>query len=402
MLLCVGVRSPAVAADDILQKNDRVVFIGNTFADQLRLNGYVESLLTVRRPKLNLTFRVLGWSGDTLTVRPRPLNFGSLDTHLTRLQADVVVACFGMNESYAGGQGLAGFEKNWNQFLDHLKTRTYNGRTPPRVVLVAPIAHEALAEQYADAQTHNRKTTQYVAVMQKVAAQRNLPLLDLYAASNSLSAESGSQKLTRNGIHLNGYGYWALGKTMADALTPVEGVWKVSVDTQANSASGEGTRVSALKVEAARVAFTVTDERLPDPAPPLESIVHDSLARKLPALVVRGLPAGTYALAINGTRVASAQADAWAQGVRLQQTPAHALSEAIREDINAKNAQFFYRWRAHNAEYVFGRRAKPFGVVSFPPEMQKFDEMIDEKDKSIQRLNRPSKEQTWELVPLTE
>ena len=153
-------------------------------------------------------------------------------------------------------------------------------------------------------------------------------------------------------------------------------------------------------MEADRVAFTVTDERLPDPAPPLGSIVHESLAEQLPVLAVRGLPAGTYALLINGTRITSAEADAWARGVRLKETPARALSEAVRAEINAKNAQFFYRWRAHNAEYVFGRRAKPFGVVSFPPEMQKFDEMIDEKDMSIQRLNRPSKRQHWELVPL--
>ena len=41
------------------------------------------------------------------------------------------------------------------------------------------------------------------------------------------------------------------------------------------------------------------------------------------------------------------------------------LAEAVRR----KNELFFYRWRAVNGEYIYGRRKEPFGVVNFPAEM---------------------------------
>ena len=106
-----------------LQEGDRVVFIGNTFADQLRMNNYLETLLTSQADVPGLTFRNLAWSGDTLTLRPRPLNFGSLDDHLKAQRADVIIACFGMNESFDGEAGLAEYTKAWEQFLQHLACR---------------------------------------------------------------------------------------------------------------------------------------------------------------------------------------------------------------------------------------------------------------------------------------
>jgi hypothetical protein len=35
-----------------------------------------------------------------------------------------------------------------------------------------------------------------------------------------------------------------------------------------------------------------------------------------------------------------------------------------------KNQHFFYRWRAVNGEYIYGRRREPFGVISYPPEIK--------------------------------
>ena len=57
--------------------------------------------------------------------------------------------------------------------------------------------------------------------------------------------------------------------------------------------------------------------------------------------------------------------------------------EDLRELVVEKNKQFFFRWRPINAEYVYGRRREPFGIVSFPPEMKQLDEMIARLDASI-------------------
>ncbi len=55
----------------------------------------------------------------------------------------------------------------------------------------------------------------------------------------------------------------------------------------------------------------------------------------------------------------------------------------LRKLVQIKNQHFFYKWRAVNGEYIYGRRKAPFGVVSYPPEMKKLDQMITSLDQVI-------------------
>src|SRR5262245_61434387 len=88
------------------QKGDRIVLVGNPFAERAREFGYLETLLQIRFPDLGLTFRNLGYSADEVNLQPRPLNFGDNHQHLTAVKADVIFLCFGMNESFKGAAGL--------------------------------------------------------------------------------------------------------------------------------------------------------------------------------------------------------------------------------------------------------------------------------------------------------
>lgn len=60
-----------------------------------------------------------------------------------------------------------------------------------------------------------------------------------------------------------------------------------------------------------------------------------------------------------------------------------AAVEKLRAFIIEKNRQFMLRWRPVNAEYVFGRRKEPFGVLTFPPEMALLDKQIADLDQKI-------------------
>ncbi len=60
-----------------------------------------------------------------------------------------------------------------------------------------------------------------------------------------------------------------------------------------------------------------------------------------------------------------------------------AAVERLRQRIIEKNRQFMLRWRPVNAEYVFGRRKEPFGVLSFPPEMEQLDRQLTALDLEI-------------------
>src|SRR3954463_1654580 len=88
-----------------LKQGDRIAIIGNTTADRLQHDGWLETYLYSRFPRHELVFRNLGFSGDEVTLRLRSANFGTPDQWLTKTKADVVFAFFGYNESFAGSPG---------------------------------------------------------------------------------------------------------------------------------------------------------------------------------------------------------------------------------------------------------------------------------------------------------
>src|SRR4051794_31703419 len=96
------------SADDVkppvpfaLQKGDHICLIGNTLADRMQHDGWLETILYSRFPQHDLVVRDLGFSGDELTLRLRSAGFGSPDEHLAKQKTDVIFAFFGYNESFA-------------------------------------------------------------------------------------------------------------------------------------------------------------------------------------------------------------------------------------------------------------------------------------------------------------
>ena len=89
VLLCVLVliSESAATAQQLkleVKKGDHIAVIGNTLADRMQHSGHLEAMLHYRFPEHNLVVRDLGFSGDTLTERPRSDNFGSPDQWLTQ------------------------------------------------------------------------------------------------------------------------------------------------------------------------------------------------------------------------------------------------------------------------------------------------------------------------------
>ena len=65
-VLLILAPSLVAAAPFELKDGDRVVWIGNTLIEREQRHGYWELLLTLRAPERHITFRNLGWSGDTV------------------------------------------------------------------------------------------------------------------------------------------------------------------------------------------------------------------------------------------------------------------------------------------------------------------------------------------------
>jgi lysophospholipase L1-like esterase len=204
VLWIVGL-APSAAAQPrlVFSRHDRVALVGNTLAERQMLFNHFEALLLARFPDLELTVRNLGWSGDTPSLQPRPLNFGDAATHLTAQKADVVVGFFGLNESFAGETGVAAFERELEAWVAQHRAARYNGRAAPRLVLVSPIAQERLARLvHVDVEARNRELARYTDAMRALAARLDVTFADVFTPMRGAMAKA-PEPLTVNGIHLN-------------------------------------------------------------------------------------------------------------------------------------------------------------------------------------------------------
>src|SRR5438270_4464231 len=200
---------PAPAGKFELRLGDHVCFIGNTLADRMQHDGWLETALHRRFPKHELVVRNLGFSGDELTLRLRSANFGSPDQWLTRCKADVVFAFFGYNESFAGKDGLDKFRMDLEGFIKHMLGQKYNGQSAPRLVLFSPIAHEDLHDRnLPDGSVNNLHLERYTAAMADVARMNQVFFVDLFTPSVKFYPNR-PRPMTTNGIHLTGAGnHW--------------------------------------------------------------------------------------------------------------------------------------------------------------------------------------------------
>ncbi len=161
-----------------LEKGDRICFIGNLLLDAERRYGHLETLIHQHHPKHEVTVRNLAWPADEIDLMPRPDNFGDLDQHLTYFKADVIIAAYGYNESFAGNEGLPAFKQRLEKFLTHLKSHAYNGKTAPRIVLVSPVAGETYGGGKAVMRNGNNLAL-YTHAMDEVARKTQVGFVNL-------------------------------------------------------------------------------------------------------------------------------------------------------------------------------------------------------------------------------
>ncbi len=217
-LLLAFVATTAQAGPLELKKGDHISFIGNTLAERMQHDGWLEAQIQSRFPGHELVIRNLGYSGDELTVRLRSAGFGSPDEHLTANKSDVVFAFFGYNESFGGPEGLDAFKRDLDGFIKHTLSEKYNGKSAPRLVLFSPIAHENLGDRnLPDGTATNKNLALYTEAMAQVARANNVLFVDLFTPTRNLFRKSDTP-LTINGIHLTQQGNKELATIIATAL----------------------------------------------------------------------------------------------------------------------------------------------------------------------------------------
>ncbi len=358
-----------------LKPNDRICFVGETLAEREALFGDFESLLHSQFPNHHLTFRNLAFSADTPEwllqdlakgeSAIRALNFGGIDKYLKEQKADVLFLFFGMNDSFAGDKGLDAFSEQLDTLVKAYGKRTWNDKSPPRMVLVSPIAHEKLGGQFRDPTPHNKDLANYVKRMKTIAGGNEIPFVDLFTPTLAVMNDKTGQALTFNGIHLTRYGHWATAHFLIDGL----GLTKAGPVLNLDGPSEFTRQAKLIKYLA--------------PPPPFGSKVHESLADRLPRIMSAKVPDKLLALEMNGVIWQPMSKKTLPTGQAILSSPWQEAGEMLRLAVVDRNTEFFYAWRAVNGEYIYGRRKEPFGVVNFPAEFEQQRKIVDEHDSVI-------------------
>jgi lysophospholipase L1-like esterase len=394
---------------------DRVVFLGSGFIERLQNTGYLETMITAAFPHKKITFRNLGWSGDTVRGDARA-GFGTRADGFARLVSDVAMCdptvlliCYGENEAHAGNAGLADFRAGLNTLLDVLE------RTGARIVLLGPRQHENLGPPLPDPAKYNADLRKYNNVIGQVAKEREHRFVDLFGVefANQNGKESVKKggfpagrfgdpssplPLTENGIALSSWGDFQLSRELA-AILGVQ--FRHSIEIDLNTMDYVATNTSIVKAakndRAIELEFLdlslawAVGEADSGEGPPLKSFLR-----------IRAIDAPGYSITSGGKEIGTF-AGTFIPSLDIVHNPrmnghAAAIGAQVAELswlINEKNALFFHRYRPQNETYLFLFRKHEQGNNAV--EIPQFDPLIEELEKKIDELKKPVK-QKFELI----
>ena len=226
-----------------LNQGSRIFLIGNNLPSRMMNYGFFETEMHLRYPDSLLFIRNMGDGGNTPGFRPHsgrnsPWAFpgaeafqtelakrsgseGHLETEdewLKRLQADIIIAFFGYNESFEGPEGLGNYKAELEAFIHHTFGQKYNGDTT-QLAIVSPIAFEDLSDRYdlPKGETENENLRLYTEAMKEVAERNKVLFIDAFNPSKKWF-DSSNEPLTIDGFQLNEEGYKRFAIFLADEV----------------------------------------------------------------------------------------------------------------------------------------------------------------------------------------
>jgi lysophospholipase L1-like esterase len=359
----------------VLKDGDRVVLLGSALIEHEQSHGYLETRLMRRFPDASITFRNLGWSGDTVRGDARtsgfqnPDGFARLLKEVKAQRPTVIFIAYGTNESFDGAQGLPGFLKGMENLLDQLAP------LKARIILLSPTFHEDLGRAFPDPTERNRNLEQYTAALKKLADSRRLRFVDLFHPFAEIPLCFPRMRVTTNGLLPNERGYILMAAFVEEVLgdSPKE-TWEVELDGSGKELHLQAAKVFNAKPGQDRLSFDIVPQFLPDPS-------DDGKRSPLgSALRINGLRPGRYALWLNGREVGPHEAADLDRRVDVG-GPLRKQTADLRAAIIKKNALFYRRWRP------FNDHERHWGFIG--GDFKLYDAEIANLEAEIARLRRP-------------
>jgi lysophospholipase L1-like esterase len=360
----------AVARDFFIHDGDRVVFLGDSITQQQFYTNYIEAYALSRHPSWNLTFRNVGWGGDTSWLRQRqhinetllfasddktqlemvtpPIQFG-LDRDVFPLRPTVVTVDFGMND-FAYQALRPDILRAYIQSETQIARMLRSGGARPVFLTTQPIEEK---RPDPDQDIKNISLRKFADALKAMTERENIEFADQFdpymqAMVNSRSTIGGGDDSVHPGPAGHTIMAWAILKALG--ATPLVSTAAINAQDRSVGAT-QACSISNLKVEGVVVTFDRTDEALPMPVDAkaeavlnLVPITHDLNEYELK---IEGLSAGRYTVTIDGEVAATVTASELGGGWNLayKAGPITRQSNELLAMVAKKNSLYFERWR---------------------------------------------------------
>jgi len=416
-----------LAADFLIRDGDRVVFLGDSITEQRLYTTYIEAYALTRQPNWKLSFRNVGWGGDTAWLRQRAhpdekqlfaadetsqqkMVESSVGQGLGRdvlpLKPTLVTVKFGMNDH------------SYQPFREDIFQAYVRSQTQIAKVLEASGARVAFLTPQPiedkrpdpDKDARNQSLRRFSDGLKDVAAKSGAAFVDQFdpylaillreRASNPSGFVGGG-----DAVHPGPVGHTVMAWAILKGLGASAKVSNVEIDVAAQKVTAaEGCRVEHFKQAGGVVSFDRLDLALPMPideraeaalklAPIMEELNQFGLR-------VTGLAGGNYSLIIDGEPAGKASAEELAKGWNLANS-AGPITKQAREVLKLvfeKNNIFFHRWRDVQLFSFPGWAQGPEIEAKRTAELARQDQQISEIETQIEHLRKP-RSHHFELRP---
>ena len=411
----------ALSADFQIHNGDRVVFLGDSITEQRLYTTYIEAYALTRHPDWKLSFRNVGWGGDTSWLRQRAHpNEGnlfaatgdSLDSmvkdsvgrglgrDVLPLEPTFVTVKFGMNDH------------SYQKFRPDIFRAYVRSQTEIATVLkdhgarVAFLTPQPIEDKRPDPDqaANNQSLRQFSDGLKEVATKTGASFVDQFAPYMDLMLKARAQAPDAiigggDAVHPGPSGQTLMAWAVLKGLDASSLVSSATIDAGAKSAKTENCRIEDLSVQGGQITFNRTDSALPWPidARAEAALKHAPVLDELRRYELKGvgIPAGTYELSVDGVSAGKASSEQLAKGWNLSNLkgPVTDQSRELLQRIFRKNDLYFARWRDVQL-FAFPKWANGADTEQRrATELKRLDDEIVAAEAKIEEVRKPKTRQ---------
>lgn len=350
-----------------------MVFLGDSITEQRLYTTYIEAYALTRHPDWKLTFRNVGWGGDTAWLRQRAhpdegqlfaadgtaqqkMVEDSVGRGLARdvlpLRPTFVTVKFGMNDhSYQAFRPdiYGAYARSQREIAKVL------ARGGTRVAFLTPQPIEDKRPD-PDKDVKNQSLRKFSDGLKDVASANGTTFVDQFDPyMGVMMAERAKDPKAFIGggdaVHPGPAGHTIMAWVILKGLGAPALVSLADINATTKHVKVEGCRVEHVTLADGRLGFDRIDDALPMPIDARAEAalkitpILDELSRY--ELRITDLPAGSYEVTIDGEVAAKVGADVLAKGYNLSLAPGPVRNQAreVLRLVFHKNDLFFNRWR---------------------------------------------------------